>query len=253
MGKDAELRVKRTLQAFFPLYILMSKLLLPLCIVMAIGLACGKSDSANVPVPSSYKHMLALGDSYTIGESVPTAERFSIQTVQQLMADSIYFDGPEIIAQTGWTTGNLLNRLATAPPQRSTYDAVTLLIGVNNQFQRRSQNEYRTEFTDLLQQAIRYADNRPARVTVISIPDWGVTPFANGYNRALIAAEIDSFNRINQSVTASLGSNYVNITPISRQAATDGSLLAPDSLHPSGRMYQLWAEQIRPVIRASLQ
>lgn len=231
----------------------MGKLLLPLCIVMAIGLACGKSDSANVPMAVSYKHMLALGDSYTIGESVATAERFPIQTVQQLMGDSVYFNGPEIIAQTGWTTGNLLNRLATAPPQRTAYDAVTLLIGVNNQFQRRSQNEYRTEFTSLLQQAIGYANNRPTRVTVISIPDWGVTPFASGYNRALIAAQIDSFNLINQSVTAAFGSNYANITPISRQAASDGSLLAPDSLHPSGRMYQLWAEKIRPVIRASLR
>lgn len=237
----------------YTVMMVMGKIFLSICFVTAIVLACGKNSSDAMPPQVSYKHMLALGDSYTIGESVATAERFPIQTAQLLMADSVYFDGPEIIAQTGWTTGNLLNRLATAPPQRTTYDAVTLLIGVNNQFQRRSQSEYRTEFTSLLQQAIRYADNRPTRVTVISIPDWGVTPFASGYNRALVAAQIDSFNYINQTVTAALGGNYVNITPISRQAATNGSLLAPDGLHPSGLMYGLWAEKIRPVIRAALR
>ena len=231
----------------------MGKFLFSILFIIAIGYACSKSSgNTTVPVTKPSLNMLALGDSYTIGENVAPSDRFANYTVQALMGDNLFFNGPEIIAQTGWTTGDLLNRLNAAPPQRSVYDAVTLLIGVNNQFQRRSQTEYRTEFTTLLQRSIGYAGNNPKRVTVISIPDWGVTPFAAGYNRALIAAEIDSFNLINQQIAALYGTQYVNITPISRQAATDVSLLAPDGLHPSGRMYQLWAAQIRPVIRASL-
>jgi len=231
----------------------MGKLFLVFSITALVSYACGKSNHDVAPATiTNPRYLLALGDSYTIGEGVAEQDRFAWQTAQLLQTSNFTFTAPEIIAQTGWTTGNLISRLNTAPPQRSQYDAVTLLIGVNNQFQHRSQSEYRTEFTTLLQQAIRYAGNNSKKVTVLSIPDWGVTPFANGYNRALIAAEIDSFNNINQSISLLYNVNYINITAISRQAATDGSLLAADSLHPSSRMYRLWAEKLQPIIQSSL-
>jgi lysophospholipase L1-like esterase len=231
----------------------MGKPFLYIAMALLLGQACDKGSAQQPPVANVTRYLLALGDSYTIGQGVAPAERFAQQTVQLLQGDSLSFEAPEIIAQTGWTTLTLQQQLAMAPPSRTRYDAVTLLIGVNNQFQRRPQSEYRTQFTQLLQQAIQYAGNNTQRVTVLSIPDWGVTPFANGYDRALVAAQIDSFNVINRELSAQYRVNYIDITPISRQAATDVGLLAPDGLHPSGRMYGLWAERLRPVVKAGLR
>ena len=219
-------------------------------------LACKKQNVSTMTPPTvttnTYKTYLALGDSYTIGQSVTEAERFSAQTVTLLKQDTINFNTPEYIAITGWTTGNLINSITTAPPARTTYDFVTLLIGVNNQYQGRSQTEYAVEFTSLLNTAIQYAGNRPKRVAVISIPDWGVTAFANGRDRALIAKQIDSFNIINKQIALAKAVNYIDITPSTRMAATDPTLVATDGLHPSGKEYNKWALLLAPVIKANL-
>jgi lysophospholipase L1-like esterase len=219
-------------------------------------IACNKQNKTTaMPVisnNSAYKTYLALGDSYTIGQSVNESERFPAQTVSLLKLDSINFNAPEYIAVTGWTTRNLLNAIAATPPSKSTYDFVTLLIGVNNQYQGRSQTEYAAEFTELLNKAIELAGNKPQRVAVLSIPDWGVTPFANGRDRNEIAKQIDAFNAINKQITLNKAVKYIDITPSSRMAATDASLVAGDGLHPSGKEYQKWSAMLAPVIKAAL-
>lgn len=204
------------------------------------------------PLPARTWTWLALGDSYTIGQSVPVADRFPNQTARLLLADSVQFETPEIIAQTGWTTGNLLNRLNSTPPMDSTYDIVSLLIGVNNQYQHLSQTQYSAEFRTLLNKSIQYAGGEKKRVVVISIPDYGVTPYAGGSDRALIAAQIDSFNLINRNISSQLGVNYVFITDLTRLAATDPTLVASDGLHPSGIEYNKWAGRLAPVIKMAL-
>lgn len=190
---------------------------------------------------------LALGDSYTIGESVPEAERWPVQLVARLRQQGFNVAAPTIIARTGWTTAELTAGIAQANPQ-GPFDLVSLLIGVNNQYRGYDQEEYRQEFAALLEQAIGFAGGDAGRVFVLSIPDWGVTPFAAGRNVAQITAEIDAFNSINQAESARLGVAYVDITPISREAVNDGSLIANDGLHPSGKMYAEWVEVALPVV-----
>ncbi|HRQ38985.1 MAG TPA: SGNH/GDSL hydrolase family protein [Chloroflexota bacterium] len=190
---------------------------------------------------------LALGDSYTIGESVAESERWPVQLAAQLQEKGIRMAAPEIIAKTGWTTDELAAGIQAAPPQ-GPYDLVSLLIGVNNQYRGRSQEEYQTQFADLLQQAISFAGGDPARVIVLSIPDWGVTPFAARLDAAVIAAEIDAFNAINRAEAEKVGAYYIDITAVSRQAITDPTLIAGDGLHPSGKMYTAWVELALPVV-----
>lgn len=190
---------------------------------------------------------LALGDSYTIGESVPQQASFPYQLVYQLRNKQIKAAAPVIIARTGWTTADLQSAIAGAALTQK-FDFVTLLIGVNNQYQSRSIDEYRTQFKDLLGTAISFAGGNAKHVFVLSIPDWSVTPYAASSARDIkqIAAEIDQFNEVNLDESQKAGVIYVNITDISRMAATDPSLIAGDGLHPSGRMYQLWVEKIPP-------
>jgi len=199
------------------------------------------------------KSFLALGDSYTIGESVPSSERFPVQTVKYLQDQGINFSDPEIIAQTGWTTGNLLSALYSIAPTKSIYDIVTLLIGVNNQYQRRTEQEYADEFLTLLNKAIQYVGNNKKRVIVLSIPDYSVTPFASRSDKVLIAKEIDAFNAINKIISNHAGVNYLDTTASTRLAVNDLSLVANDGLHPSGREYKVWAEELIPIIKTALQ
>jgi lysophospholipase L1-like esterase len=199
------------------------------------------------------KLYLALGDSYTIGQSVPVADRFPVQTAKYLTDQGVKFDAPEIIAQTGWTTANLIGSLDVAAPSKPAYDIVTLLIGVNNQYQHRTQKEYADQFLLLLNRALMYAGYNKKRVIVLSIPDYGVTPYASGSDRALIAKEIDSFNLINKAIAIQSGVNYLDITPTSRLAADDKTLIATDGLHPSGLQYKLWAEGLVPIIKTVLK
>lgn len=199
------------------------------------------------------KSFLALGDSYTIGQSVSEADSFPRQTIKYLNAQGLHFSAAEIIAHKGWTTTNLLSSLASAPPVNPTYDIVTLLIGVNNQYEHKTEQEYADEFLILLNKALQYAGNNKKRVIVLSIPDYSVTPFANGSDKAAIAKEIDAFNIINKTISGKAGVNYLDITPSSRLAAYDPSLLATDGLHPSGLEYKVWAEGLIPIIKLALQ
>ncbi len=198
-------------------------------------------------LPLTRLNFLALGDSYTIGEAVAPSERWPAQLVALLRAEGVAINDPLIIATTGWTTDELSAGIDQANPPR-TYDLVSLLIGVNNQYRAQAAGEYRTQFAALLQRAIGFAGGEPARVLVLSIPDWGVTPFAAqaGRDRAAIAAEIDAFNAINQEETINAGARYVDVTPISRAAVNDPALIAGDGLHPSGKMYAEWARLATP-------
>jgi lysophospholipase L1-like esterase len=188
---------------------------------------------------------LALGDSYTIGESVASTERFPVQLARELGLGE-----PQIIAKTGWTTDELNTAIDAANPQ-SPYDLVTLLIGVNNQYRGRDAEQYRGEFAALLQRAIGFAGGNARKVVVVSIPDWGVTPFAEGRDRARIGAEIDRYNAINREETARAGARYADITPRSRGG--DPALVAGDGLHPSGKQYGEWVKVILPEARAALR
>ena len=193
---------------------------------------------------------LALGDSYTIGESVAPDEAFPFQLAARLRAQGMEIAEPEIIARTGWTTDELQAAIDERAP-RGSYDLVTLLIGVNNQYRERAAETYLPEFRALLEQAIAFAGQRAARVIVISIPDWGVTPF--GRARENVAAEIDAYNVINRAETLRLGAHYIEITQDSRRALNDASLIAADGLHPSAKMYGEWVDKLAPLARSILQ
>jgi lysophospholipase L1-like esterase len=199
---------------------------------------------------------LALGDSYTIGESVDAADRYPAQAVSLLnKADHLSCQDPDIIAVTGWTTGNLLEALeaATVEKPAPTYRIVSLLIGVNNQFQGRTQSEYREQFALLLKKSIALAGNRPSNVIVLSIPDYSVTPFGRSLDTAFIAAQIDSFNLINRELALASKVNYIDVTAESRKAARDPTLIAGDGLHFSGKEYGNWARMMEPVLKGILQ
>jgi lysophospholipase L1-like esterase len=194
---------------------------------------------------------LALGDSYTIGESVPPAERWPVQLAALLRREGLPLAEPQVIATTGWTTGELSAGIDRVVP-RGLFDLVSLLIGVNNQYRGRDLDEYHTEFTALLARAIAFAGGQPGRVLVLSIPDWGVTPFAAGRDRAAIGQSIDAFNAVNQQAAGQAGARYVDVTPLSRQAAANSDLIAGDGLHPSGHMYAEWARLALPAARVAL-
>jgi lysophospholipase L1-like esterase len=192
------------------------------------------------PTNRSY---LALGDSYTIGESVPEQENFPHQAVDLLNKTGYAFNKPDIVAKTGWTTDELQQGIANAGLD-SSYDIVSILIGVNNQYRGRSSTEYAEQFEVLLQQAIGFAGKHPEHVFVLSIPDWGATPFAEGRDKTQIAKEIDTFNVINKTIAEKYQVHYIDITPGSREAATDLSLVTSDHLHPSGKEYSRWAKKL---------
>ena len=194
---------------------------------------------------------LALGDSYTIGERVDAAERWPVQLVSLLRQGKIEIDDPIIVAKTGWTTDELEQAIVQQPPAGK-FDWVSLLIGVNNQYRGYSSEIYRTEFRGLLARSIEFAGRHVRRVCVLSIPDWGVTPFAHGQDRSQIAAEIDRFNTINRAETIRSGAHYIDITPNSREAANNRHLIANDGLHPSGQMYFQWAQLVLPIVQAEL-
>jgi lysophospholipase L1-like esterase len=196
------------------------------------------------PNTSPYRY-LALGDSYTIGESVSPDERFPMILTGTLRAQGLPVEDPLILARTGWTTGELSAAIDLAAPQ-GPFDLVTLLIGVNNQYRGYEIGEYQVEFRALLDRSIAFAGGDPGRVIVVSIPDWGVTPFASGRDGLRIADEIDAFNAVNRAEAAGAGARYVNVTGISRRAVDDRALIAGDGLHPAGKMYTLWVEQILP-------
>lgn len=199
-------------------------------------------------MPLSY---LALGDSYTIGEGVEATGRWPAQLAARLRNEGVPLAEPQILATTGWTTDELAAAMDGErfdPP----YALVSLLIGVNNQYRERSAEAYRGEFVALLERAISLAGERSSRVLVLSIPDWGVTPFArdSGRDCAKIGAELDSYNAIARDETLHHGAHWVDITGLSRQHP---ALLADDGLHPSAAQYTLWAEATVPAARQALR
>jgi lysophospholipase L1-like esterase len=197
---------------------------------------------------------LALGDSYTIGQSVEASARFPNQTINILRRNGFLFQYPaQFIAQTGFTTNDLLNSIQQnagnlTPP----YDLVSLLIGVNNQYRGLDTNSYRIEFQQCLNKAITLSGGRPSRVFVLSIPDYGATPFGSG-NAAQIGREIDGFNAVNESICWQYNVSYTNITGLTRLAATNPTLICSDSLHPSAIAYQEWAELLAPKMQQVIQ
>ena len=198
---------------------------------------------------------LALGDSYTIGEMVAVEENFPNQTITILNNNSMNFQPARIIARTGWTTDELeagIIAANTIDPLLASYDFVSLLIGVNDQYRGRSVENYKPGFEDLLKKAIHFAGGKADHVIVVSIPDWGVTPFANGSDRKKIAMQIDEYNAANKLIVQKYNVHYIDITPGTREAATDGSLLASDGLHPSGKAYRMWAEEVAAIIKSRL-
>ena len=209
-----------------------------------------ENETLNNQNQTTHKY-LALGDSYTIGESVSEDLRFPVQLVNKLNESGIKTNKATIIARTGWTTENLAQGIKNSGITE-TFDLVTLLIGVNNQYQGRDTTEYRIQFRELLQTAIHFAKNTEKKVIVISIPDYSVTPFARYGDTLKIASEIDIFNKINREETELQKAYYVSITSISRVAKVEAGLIAPDGLHPSGEMYRLWVESIFPIAKLIL-
>jgi lysophospholipase L1-like esterase len=220
------------------------------------GSSCSKNEFEPMPGPVAKKYTyLALGDSYTIGEMVAPPDNFPSQVYTMLRNDNLDIQAPRIIAQTGWTTDELEAGIVnsnTISPLAASYDFVSLLIGVNNQYRGRSVDNYKPEFEELLRKAISFAGNNATHVVVVSIPDWGVTPFANGRDRAQIAAEIDAYNAANKQIASQYNVHYIDITPWTREAATDQALLASDGLHPSGKEYRRWAESIAVFFKSKI-
>ena len=194
---------------------------------------------------------LALGDSYTIGESVGEADRWPVQLAGLVRAKGIDLANPTIIARTGWTTAELAEAIVSSG-NTATYDLVSLLIGVNNQYRGQDIERYRTEFRQLLQTAIRFAKGRPERVVVLSIPDWGQSPYAKGRDRNTIGSQIDMFNNTAKQSCEQANVAFIDITELTRKAGTDATQYAPDGLHYSGKQMRLWAEKAQDIVIAKL-
>ncbi len=225
-------------------------LLLVGCVSHNTTTSTAPSTTPSTTAPPVIRY-LALGDSYTIGEHVQPSERWPVQLMLLLRDEGWRMTEPVIVAQTGWTTDELIQGIEqadiTAP-----FDLVSLLIGVNNQYRGRELEEYRRQFRHLLQQAIHFAQDRPSHVIVLSIPDWSVTPVGQAADARRITTEIDRFNAINREETEQLGARYLDITPSSRTGLTDSALIAGDGLHPAAKMYTQWAELALPHARAAL-
>ena len=210
------------------------------------------TSDTTLALPLAGAKFLALGDSYTIGQSVTEVERFPAQTVQLLKAQNINVTDPVYIATTGWTTENLISAVTAENPLKD-FDIVTLLIGVNDQYQNRDTTDYRVQFSELLRKSVDIAGQRKNHVFVLSIPDYSATPFVSESDKERVSRQIDEFNAINKEITLQNEVTYVDITPSTRQASVDSSLIANDNLHPSGKEYAVWANMLAPLIQKVLR
>lgn len=223
------------------------------------ALACKKNEAeaiepAPTPVVPGFAQpntWLALGDSYTIGQGVAASERFPAQTVEFLVQKGISISALNYIATTGWTTADLQNAINNKKPENHTI--VSLLIGVNDQYQKRDTTGYRQRFAGLLGNAIALANGKKENVFVLSIPDYSVTPYASTSDTARMRIEIDWFNQINKQVTATYGCPYLDITGFTRQGRTNRDLISGDGLHPSGIDYKRWADRLSIMIQKVLK
>jgi len=195
---------------------------------------------------------LALGDSYTIGEAVPLNKSFPYQLVQLLRNKELSFSAPEIIAKTGWTTGEL-QEAVNRPILLSKYDLVSLLIGVNNQYRGQDVIEYKEQFEELLKKAIELANGKKEHVIIISIPDYSVTPHAKSMDAEKISKEIEVYNGINKALSIQYKVRYIDTAANFKEAKNDPALIAPDDLHPSEKEYGRWAEKIAEAIAPQLK
>jgi lysophospholipase L1-like esterase len=214
-------------------------------VLLVVACMSGALFPANSQAVKKQKY-LALGDSYTIGERVDVLLNFPVQLTVRLNHQKIDLD-PQIIAKTGWTTDELIQAIEEEAPSND-FDLVTLLIGVNNQYRGRDIDNYRKEFRVLLNKAVEFAKGDKERVIVLSIPDYGVTPFGQKKGQQRIAEEIDQYNAINREISEQSGVNYIDITEISREALTKRYLIAQDELHPSGEMYGLWVDKMMSLV-----
>lgn len=223
--------------------------ILVLAILLAYLLtACHHQENHQEKMDNFENTYLALGDSYTIGESVGPGERWPVRLAENLNARGCRMADPEIIAQTGWTTGELLNAIGIQDIKND-YGLVSLLIGVNDQFRGLDSTGFRERFIQLLDSAIVYAGGLKERVFVLSIPDYGVTPFGQERDPERIAEEIDQFNAIKERVCRENDVIFIDITDISRRAENEPILIATDSLHPSAKMYSEWVDRALPVVK----
>ncbi|TCZ71389.1 SGNH/GDSL hydrolase family protein [Flaviaesturariibacter aridisoli] len=235
--------------------------------ILGLGLllsGCSKKPAALVAPPAPTPALpapappapglayLALGDSYTIGQSVGETERFPYLLTSRLADSGLRVGNLRYIARTGWTTDELQAAIAAGAPTGN-WDLVTLLIGVNDQYRGRDTASYAPRFTQLLQTAISLAGGRPTHVFVLSIPDYSATPFVSAANKARVSRAIDDFNAVNRRITEAYGVRYTDITPESRLAAGDPGLLAADNLHYSAREHAIWAEKLLPKVTAVLR
>ena len=212
---------------------------------LLVFFSCSHDERSLISKKLNY---LALGDSYTIGESVQFNDTYPIQLKNQINSTEKIIDSVRVIAKTGWTTGQLIDTLSQLNLK---YDIVSLLIGVNNQFRGYNISQYREEFENLLIRSINFSKNIN-NVFVLSIPDYGVTPFGKNIDQEKIFREINNYNQINREISEKYDVMYFNITDISRMAESDSTLLANDKLHPSGKMYKMWVERIKNQIMDSL-
>ena len=213
-------------------------------LLVLVSMSCSSQESdQKLQEQIKSKSYLALGDSYTIGESVPVSDRFPVILVNDLNDKGYNFQEPKIVAKTGWTTDELKAAILKENLSEN-YDLVTLLIGVNNQYRGRDVENFRLEFADLLQMAIGFANDQPEKVVVVSIPDWGVSPFASGRDQEKIAEEIDLYNKVKKEETLKRNVTFVDITVISRSGLGIPDYFAKDGLHFSGKMHQLWVNEI---------
>jgi len=223
------------------------------CIVIIMtSISCSEQFIVSEVVPTDDPiYFLALGDSYTIGQGVPEEDRWPNQLTERLEESGSEISGTQIIAQTGWTTSNLLSALNNEDlTALGDSNLVSLLIGVNNQFQGLSFKDFTCEFEYLLEKSIGYAGTKDL-VFVVSIPDYGVTPFGSN-NSEMIAEELDMYNDHMKSKCESFEIPFIDITEISRELGDSEDALAPDNLHPSGFQYREWVEEMIPVVIALL-
>lgn len=194
---------------------------------------------------------LALGDSYTIGEGVSLYDNYPYQCLQFLREESIALAAPEIIAKTGWTTGELIAQM-TKQQLFSRYDVVTLLIGVNNQYRKLSRTDYEADLRWLIDKALLLVNDNRQKLILLNIPDWGITPTGAGLDRSLIAAEIDAFNHLKQNVALEYGLTCIDINTDYRTKGSADDMMVADKLHPAAAIYTDWAVQLKPVMKRAL-